>query len=108
VAGLETSLPLMLTAVQQGRLSLDRLVELMALNPRRIFGLPTQPDTIVEIDPEARTTLANDRLLTRCGWTPFAGMGVQGVVRRVTLRGRVVFDVDRPEAMAPPGAGRLI
>jgi dihydroorotase len=108
VAGLETSLPLMLTAVQQGRLSLDRLVELMALNPRRIFGLPTQPDTIVEIDPDARTTLANDWLHTRCGWTPFAGLVVQGLVRRVILRGRVVYDVERPEAMTPPGAGRVI
>jgi dihydroorotase-like cyclic amidohydrolase len=83
-------------------------VELMALNPRRIFGLPTQPDTIVEIDPDACYTLANDRLLTRCGWTPFAGMGVQGLVRRVTLRGRVVFDVNRLETLAPPGAGRVI
>ena len=108
VAGLETSLPLMLTAMRQGRLSLDRLVELMALNPRRIFGLPSQPDTIVEIDPDARHTLANDRLFTRCGWTPFAGMIVQGLVRRVTLRGRIVFDVDQPEAIAPPGAGRVI
>lgn len=108
VAGLETSLPLMLTAVQQGRLSLDRLVELMALNPRRIFGLPSQPNTTVEIDPDARYTLASDRLYTRCGWTPFAGMTLQGLVRRVTLRGRVVYDVDRPEALAPPGTGRVI
>ncbi len=108
VAGLETSLPLMLTAVQQGRLSMERLVELMALNPRRIFGLPAQPDTHVEIDPEARYTLANDRLYTRCGWTPFAGMMVQGLVRRVTLRGRAVYDVERPDALAPPGAGQVI
>ncbi|HSN76521.1 MAG TPA: amidohydrolase family protein [Anaerolineae bacterium] len=108
VAGLETSLPLMLTAVQGGRLSLDRLVELMAINPRRIFGLPAQPDTMVAIDPEARYTMANDRLHTRCGWTPFAGLAVQGLVRRVTLRGQVVFDVDRPEALAPPGVGRVI
>jgi carbamoyl-phosphate synthase/aspartate carbamoyltransferase/dihydroorotase len=108
VPGLETSLPLMLTAVQEGRLRLERLVELMALNPRRIFSLPAQPDSSVEIDPGARHTLANDRLHTRCGWTPFAGMAVQGLVRRVTLRGKVVFDVDRPEALACPGAGQLI
>jgi dihydroorotase len=108
VAGLETSLPLMLTAVQQGRLSLDRLVELMALAPRRIFGLPAQPGTIVEVDLEARYTLANDRLHTRCGWTPFAGTIVQGLVRRVTLRDRVVYDVDRPAAMALPGDGQVI
>jgi carbamoyl-phosphate synthase/aspartate carbamoyltransferase/dihydroorotase len=108
VPGLETSLPLMLTAVQEGRLSLERLVELMATNPRRIFSLPAQPDACVEIDSDARHTLANDRLHTRCGWTPFAGMAVQGMVRRVTLRGQVVFDVDRPEALAWPGAGQLI
>jgi carbamoyl-phosphate synthase/aspartate carbamoyltransferase/dihydroorotase len=108
VPGLETSLPLMLTAVQRGRLRLDRLVELMAINPRRIFGLPEQPDAVVEIDPDARYTLADDRLHTRCGWTPFAGMAVQGLVRRVTLRGQVVFDVDRPEALARPGAGQVI
>ena len=53
VAGLETSLPLMLTAVRQGRLTLARLVELMATNPRRVFGLPDQPDTFVEVDPDA-------------------------------------------------------
>ena len=35
-------------------------------------------------------------------------MVVQGLVRRVTLRGQVVYDVDRPEALAPPGAGRVI
>ena len=108
IAGLETSLPLMLTAVRQGRLSLERLVELMATNPRRIFGLPTQPDTFVEIDPDARYVLANDRLHTRCGWTPFAGMAVQGLVRRVTLRSRLVYDVERPEALAKPGAGRVL
>lgn len=108
VAGLETSLPLMLTAVQAGRLSLDRLVELMAINPRRIFGLPAQPDAVVEIDPDTRYTIANDRLHTRCGWTPFAGMAVQGMVRRVTRRGQVVFDVDRPDALAQPGAGQVI
>ena len=54
VPGLETMLPLLLTAVAEGRLSLERLVELTHDAPRRIFGLPAQPDTWVEVDPEAR------------------------------------------------------
>jgi carbamoyl-phosphate synthase/aspartate carbamoyltransferase/dihydroorotase len=40
VAGLETSLPLMLTAVHEDRLTIERLIELMATNPRRIYNLP--------------------------------------------------------------------
>ncbi|VAW42414.1 Dihydroorotase, partial [hydrothermal vent metagenome] len=50
VIGLETSLPLMMTAVQQNRLTLERLIELMSTNPRRIYNLPTQPDTAVTVE----------------------------------------------------------
>ncbi|MBU0493161.1 MAG: amidohydrolase family protein [Chloroflexi bacterium] len=92
VPGLETALPLMLTAVADGRLTLDRLVALLAQNPRRIFHLPEQPDTWVEIDPAASYQLSNEGLLTKCGWTPFAGMTVRGRVQRVVLRGKLVFE----------------
>ena len=91
VPGLETALPLMLTAVAQGRLTLERLVELMAHNPRRIFGLPKQPDTGVVIDPEASYSLPHQGLHTKCGWSPFSGMSVQGRIREVRLRGKTVF-----------------
>jgi carbamoyl-phosphate synthase/aspartate carbamoyltransferase/dihydroorotase len=95
----------MLTAVRQGRLSLERLVELMSTRPRQLFGLPEQPQTFVEVDVEARTVISNERLHTRCGWTPFAGMTVCGQVRRVVLRGEVAYDVD---SFAAPGTGRLL
>ena len=108
VAGLETSLPLMLTAVRLGRLTLERLVELMSTRPRQLFGLPDQPDTTIEVDTEASTTISNERLHTRCGWTPFAGMRVYGLVRRVVLRGEVAYDLDHPDALAVPGRGRLL
>jgi len=106
VPGLETSLPLMLAAVHDGRLSIQRLIELMATNPRRIFYLPEQPDTWVEVDPEERYTIGEDPLFTKCDWTPFAGKTVHGRVRRVVLRDRVVFEGGR--VAAAPGSGRLI
>jgi carbamoyl-phosphate synthase/aspartate carbamoyltransferase/dihydroorotase len=108
VAGLETSLPLMLTAVHQGRLTLTRLVELMSTTPRQLFCLPDQPNTYVEVDAEASAVIANERLYTRCGWTPFAGMAVTGLVRRVVLRGQVVYDSDQVDTLAAPGTGRLL
>ncbi|HCE31318.1 hypothetical protein A2778_01545 [Candidatus Daviesbacteria bacterium RIFCSPHIGHO2_01_FULL_40_24] len=92
VPGLETTLPLLLTAVNDGRLSLDRLIELTHTNPKRIFSLPEQENTFVEVDPAIRYTLNAERLFTKCGWTPFNGMEVTGRVKKVVLREQLVYD----------------
>jgi carbamoyl-phosphate synthase/aspartate carbamoyltransferase/dihydroorotase len=96
----------MLTAVQAGRLSLEDLVQRMVTNPRRIFGLPEQPDTWIEIDPDARIELHASQMQTRCAWTPFEGWPVTGRLERVVLRGRTVFDQGR--VLAAPGSGQDI
>jgi carbamoyl-phosphate synthase/aspartate carbamoyltransferase/dihydroorotase len=106
VPGLETALPLMLTAVKEKRLTLERLVELMATQPGRIFKLPVQADTYVEVDPAAGYTLSDEGLQTKCGWSPFLGMPVVGRVRRVILRGVEVFAGG--QVTARPGTGRII
>ena len=90
VPGLESTLPLMLTAVAQGRLSAGRLEELLARNPRRIFNLPEQAETWVEVDPEAEFVFPEHPLYTKCGWSPFEGMRLRGRITRVVLRGREV------------------
>lgn len=102
--GLETALPLLMTAVHDGRLALDDLVLRMAENPRRIFGLPEQADTWIEVDPEAAWTIRAADMQTRCGWTPFEGRPVRGQVRRVVLRGREAYRDG--QVLAPPGSGR--
>ncbi len=91
VPGLETTLPLLLTAVNEGRLTMDRLIELTSANPRKIFGIPEQKDTFVEIDP-IPYTLDPSHLFTKAGWTPFAGMKVKGKVKKVVLRGQLVYN----------------
>ena len=48
--GLETLLPLLLTAVSEGRLTIDQIIEKSVTNPRRIFKLPEQPETWVEVE----------------------------------------------------------
>jgi dihydroorotase len=106
VPGLETMLPLLLTAVAEGRLTLERLVELTHDGPKRVFGLPDQPETWVEVDPSARHTLSHDNLHTKCGWTPFEGLTVQGQVQRVVLRGQTAFEGGR--IRVEPGFGRAV
>ena len=102
--GLETSLAIMFTAVREGRLTLDALIERMYTNPARIFGIPVQPDTEVLVDPDSKWTVEGSDLFSRCGWTPFEGMQFQGRVREVCLRGKTVFRDG--EVLAAAGSGR--
>lgn len=91
VPGLETSLPLLLTAVSDGRITIEKLIELTSINPRKVFNVPEQEDTYTEVDLEEQYTI-NEKLYTKSGWTPFAGMKVKGKVKKVVLRGQLVFD----------------
>jgi carbamoyl-phosphate synthase/aspartate carbamoyltransferase/dihydroorotase len=102
--GLETALALLMGAVRQGRMTMDDLLARCHTNPRRIFGLPEQPETWVEVDPEAAWQARAAELHSRCAWTPFEGMRLHGRVRRVQLRGALAYDDGR--VLAAPGHGR--
>lgn len=104
--GLETALPLLLTAVHEGRLSLEALIARMHTNPRRIFGLPEQPETWIEVEESASWEIGAQGWFTRCNWTPFAGWKVRGRLRRVVLRGREAFREGL--VLAPPGYGKNV
>uniref|UniRef100_A0A667ZMF4 Multifunctional protein CAD n=1 Tax=Myripristis murdjan TaxID=586833 RepID=A0A667ZMF4_9TELE len=101
--GLETMLPLLLTAVSDGRLTLDDIIRRLYDNPRRIFNLPTQDNTYVEVDLEQEWVIPQAMQFTKSKWTPFQGMKVKGKVRRVVLRGEVAY-IDG-QVLVPPGYG---
>jgi dihydroorotase-like cyclic amidohydrolase len=105
VPGVETMLPLLLTAVAEGRLSLQDLVARLHTNPARIYGLKL-PDAETVVDLDAPGELSDAGLFTRCGWTPFAGMPTRGRVLSVTLRGRLAFADGR--VLVPAGFGRNV
>ena len=104
--GLETLLPLLLTAVEDGRLTIDDIIQKSATNPRRIFNLPEQPETWVEVDENAAYELRAADMHSRCGWTPFEGWQVKGRVRRVVLRGKTAFEDGK--VLVEPGYGRNV
>jgi carbamoyl-phosphate synthase/aspartate carbamoyltransferase/dihydroorotase len=81
----------MLTAVNQGRITLEQLIEKMHTNPARIFGIPEQPNTFIEVDLDQEWTIPTAMPYSKCQWTPFAGMKVVGKLRRVVLRGQVAY-----------------
>jgi carbamoyl-phosphate synthase/aspartate carbamoyltransferase/dihydroorotase len=89
--GLETLLPLLLTAVSAGRLTMEDILKKSITNPRRIFHLPEQPETWVEVDENARYEIHAEEMHSKSGWTPFEGWQVKGRVTRVVLRGREAY-----------------
>eukprot|EP00163_Fabomonas_tropica_P004427 TRINITY_DN1389_c0_g1_i4.p1 TRINITY_DN1389_c0_g1~~TRINITY_DN1389_c0_g1_i4.p1 ORF type:complete len:2183 (+),score=585.91 TRINITY_DN1389_c0_g1_i4:415-6963(+) len=101
--GLETSLALMLTMVKQGRLSLQDVVDKMCHNPRRIFNIPEQPDTHIEVDLDAEWEIPASPRHSKAQWSPFTGTKVSGLVRKVRLRGQVVYSDG--QVLAEPGYG---
>jgi carbamoyl-phosphate synthase/aspartate carbamoyltransferase/dihydroorotase len=102
--GLETALPLFLTAVHEGRLSLEDLVSRLSTNPRRIFHLPVQQQTYLEVDPQAKWEIHAADNYSRCGWTPFEGWKVQGRLQKVVLRNQVAYQDG--QVLAAPGYGK--
>jgi dihydroorotase-like cyclic amidohydrolase len=106
VPGLETTLPLLCQAAREGRLSIDRIIELVAANPRRLFGLPCSDETYTLVDLEAEYEIRRGDLRTAPGWSPFEGMRVCGRVLEVRIRGRRVFDGEN--VLVEPGFGENV
>jgi dihydroorotase-like cyclic amidohydrolase len=111
--GLETMLPLLLTAAHEGRISLPDIARWTAYRPAEVFGLhhkghiaPGYHADLTLVDLDAQWTIADEGLFTRCHWTPFAGRVMSGRVARVYLRGELA--VQDGEILARPGWGRQV
>ncbi|MDP3941050.1 MAG: amidohydrolase family protein [bacterium] len=113
VPGLETTLPLLLTAVNdklfnraQGKLTIDDIIRLCHTNPARIFHIQVDPETKTEVDLDEEWTVENKNLLTKCKWSPFDGWKMRGRVKKVFLRGKKVFEDGN--LLAKPGSGKIV
>lgn len=106
VPGLETTLPLLLTAVSEKKLSINRLIELCFENPKKIFNIRTDKNTWIEVDEKEEYTIDNKELFTKCGWSPFNGWKVKGRVKKAFIRGKKIFE--NGKILVKPGFGKVI
>jgi allantoinase len=114
--GLESLLPLMLTAAAEGRLTLEQVVALTSANAARIFGLapskgsiaPGADADLVLVDATRREAIDTSRWLTRSRGTAriWDGRPVVGAVVQTILRGRSIFRDG--QLTGEPGLGRLV
>ena len=91
VVGIETAFPLLYThLVRTGLMTLERLVELMAVNPRKRFGIPESPDFSVW-DLSKEYTIDPEDFLSKGRATPFAGWNVFGENLMTIVGGKIVW-----------------
>ena len=99
VPGVETMLPLLLDAVNKERLSLSDVQRLCCENPARIFRIKNKgfikegyDADLTIIDMNKRERVQNDKLLTKCGWSPFHGKTLKGWPITTIVNGNIVYD----------------
>jgi dihydroorotase len=98
MTGVQTLVPVMLDHVNAGRLTLERFVDLTSHGPQRLFGIRGKGRIAVGydadltvVDLKRRQTIANAWIASRCGWTPYDGVTVQGWLVGTFVRGRRVM-----------------
>ena len=96
--GVQTMLPLMLNHMNQGRLSLRKLVNLMSANAARVYGVDGKGSIAIGMDADftlvdlkAEREITHDQMRSRVGWTPFHGMKVTGWPMATIIRGQMVM-----------------
>lgn len=96
--GVQTLVPVMLDHVNAKRLTLERFVDLTSAGPAHIYHISGKGRIAVGYDADLTIVDMNMKkkvekswLASRCGWSPFEGMTLQGWPRLTVLRGRVVM-----------------
>lgn len=92
IVGLETAFPVLYTRlVQTGLLSLDRLIDLLCVNPHRRFGIPFNPGDFTVFDLETPYVIDPDDFLSMGRSTPFEGWTVNGRCLLTVCDGRIAY-----------------
>lgn len=107
--GLDTTLPLMIDAALAGHTSLERVVSAYSDAPARRYRLRGKgrlaegfDADLVIIDPAQRWILTDDAVISKAGWTPFAGRQLQGRVTTTLVRGEAVILNSTPAGRETP------
>lgn len=114
IPGVETSLKLMLNAVNNGKTNLNRVVETMCENPAKIYGLypkkgvieiGTDADIVI-LDMDKEEILSHDKVVSKCKWTPYDGFRIKGIPDIVMVRGKIVLRDGK--VIGKPGMGQFV
>ncbi|MBM4314381.1 MAG: amidohydrolase family protein, partial [Deltaproteobacteria bacterium] len=112
--GLDTTFRFLLDAAARGRISYPTLVDLYSRRPAMLYGfyprkgtlLPGSDGDIVLVDPDAEYEMTDGMVISRAGWTPYAGRTFRGRTVAVYLRGKKI--AENGKCLAQPGTGEFM
>jgi dihydroorotase len=97
--GVETSLPLMLTATAQGRCTLAQVVNWMSTAVAKAYGIPNKgaiapgyDADLVLVDLQTYRPVLREEILSKCGWSPFEGWNLTGWPAYTIVGGELVYE----------------
>jgi dihydroorotase len=110
--GVQTLVPVMLTHVADGKMSLERFIELTSAGPQRVFGIAGKgrialgyDADFTVVDMNALKTITHEWSASRCGWTPFDGFEAKAWPVATFVRGMLVMS---DGALVAPGRGEPV
>jgi dihydroorotase len=110
--GVQTIVPVMLTHVAEGKMTLERFIELTSAGPQRVFGIAGKgriakgyDADFTVVDLKAKKTITHAWSASRCGWTPFDGMEAKAWPMATFVRGVAVM---LDGALVSPGRGEPV
>ena len=96
MTGVQTLVPLMLNHVNNGNLSLQRLVDLTSAGPARVFGIESKgrialgyDADFTVVDLKAQRVIQNQWIASRSGWSPYDGLAIKGWPIHTIVRGEI-------------------
>jgi len=92
IPGVETTLPLLLNAYHEKKITIERIIELTRENIETIFRLDPISDVVL-VDLESVKTIEDKFLQTKCGWSPYAGRKLKGWPVYTILQGEI-FNIE--------------
>ncbi|MBY0380103.1 MAG: hypothetical protein K2P99_06875, partial [Burkholderiales bacterium] len=90
VPGIETTLPLLLTAHTQGKISLSKIIDLAYTNPKKIFNVADNDD-LVFVNISKFKILQDNDLSTKVKWSPYVGMKLTGFPDYIFSNNRLYY-----------------
>ncbi len=114
IPGIQTLLPVLLNGVNQGLITMERLVEVTSYNPAKIYGLTYRKGSIsvgkdadlVIVDMDMKKTFEKEDILSKAKWSPYTGREFHGWPVMTLVRGRVV--AENGKVLSAPGWGQYI
>lgn len=112
--GIDTTLSVLLDGASAGRISYERVVEVYAEAPSRLYGLwpakgrlaPGADGDVILVDPTKQWTVRDEDVVSRASWSPYTGRTLTGRAIRTYLRGQIV--ADEGSITGNPGMGQFI